>query len=450
MKKEQEKKQDVELLFEHKDCILEGMQTKENQEEIYYRREEDQEAIAAYLAPKAFSHAYRYSADGPVPAEGLQEEDNLIIKGDNLPVMTSLMARYKEKVKCIYIDPPYNTGNLKFGYQDSFLRSTWLTFMKNRLEAAKKLMAKDGFIFVQCDDCQSAYLKVLMDEIFGEENYRNSIYWHRTYAGKTVTKKLPWNTDTILLYSKNPRTALYRVTAELTEADKKAYTKDDGDGRGCYTTVSLQKTSSPGPETTYDYEDNEGRIWLCPKKGWRMKQSKLKALENDGRLYITDKTIREKYYLTERMAIGKQIDNFWSDIGNMNRASDLSYGLDGQKPEKLMQRILAMASREGDLVLDFFMGTGTTCAAAMKMGRRFIGIEQLDYIEEIAVQRLQAVMGGERHGISRAEAWKGGGSFVYCELAEQNGSYVNREDAEEAELSWEDLAFTKNFYEVEE
>ena len=148
MKKEQEKKQDVELLFEHKDCILEGMQTKENQEEIYYRREEDQEAIAAYLAPKAFSHAYRYSADGPVPAEGLREDDNLIIKGDNLPVMTSLMARYKEKVKCIYIDPPYNTGNLKFGYQDSFLRSTWLTFMKNRLEAAKKLMAEDGLCAV--------------------------------------------------------------------------------------------------------------------------------------------------------------------------------------------------------------------------------------------------------------------------------------------------------------
>ena len=213
--------------------------------------------------------------------------------------------------------------------------------------------------------------------------------------------------------------------------------------------MSLQKTSSPGPETTYDYEDNEGRVWLCPKKGWRMKQSKLKALENDRRLYITDKTIREKYYLTERMAIGKQIDNFWNDIGNMNRANDLSYGLDGQKPEKLMQRIIAMATREGDLVLDFFMGTGTTCAAAMKMGRRFIGIEQLDYIEETAVQRLQAVMGGERRGISKATAWKGGGSFIYCRLAQQEGRYINLEEMEDAELSWEDVEFTRNFYGVE-
>lgn len=447
--REQENQRDVELIFSHKDCILEGMQTKENQEEIYYRREEEEQGIQRYLAPKAFSHAYRYTADGPVPAVELKEGDNLLIKGDNLPAMTSLMARYEGAVKCIYIDPPYNTGNLKFGYQDSFQRSTWLTFMKNRLEAAKDLLSKDGFVFVQCDDCQNAYLKVLMDEIFGEENYRNSIYWHRTYAGKTVSKKLPWNTDTILLYSKNPRTALYRVTAELTDADKKAYTKDDGDGRGFYTTVSLQKTSSPGPETTYDYEDNEGRIWPCPKKGWRMKQSKLKALENDRRLYITDKTIREKYYLTERMAIGKQIDNFWNDIGNMNRANDLSYGLDGQKPEKLMQRIIAMATQEGDLVLDFFMGTGTTCAAAMKMGRRFIGIEQLDYIEETAVQRLQAVMGGEHRGISKATAWKGGGSFVYCQLAEQDGHYINLEDTDRAELSWEDVEFTKNFYGVE-
>ncbi len=447
--REQENQRDVELIFSHKDCILEGMQNKEDQEEIYYCREEEQQEIQRYLAPKAFSHAYRYTADGPVPAVELGERDNLLVKGDNLPAMTSLMARYEGAVKCIYIDPPYNTGNLKFGYQDSFQRSTWLTFMKNRLEVAKNLLAQDGFIFVQCDDCQNAYLKVLMDEIFGEENYRNSIYWHRTYAGKTVSKKLPWNTDTILLYSKSPKTALYRVTAELTEADKKAYTKDDGDGRGLYTTVSLQKTSSPGPETTYDYEDNEGRIWLCPKKGWRMKQSKLKALENDRRLYITDKTIREKYYLTERMAIGKQIDNFWNDIGNMNRANDLSYGLDGQKPEKLMQRIIAMATREGDLVLDFFMGTGTTCAAAMKMGRRFIGIEQLDYIEETAVQRLQAVMGGERRGISKATAWKGGGSFVYCRLAQQEGRYINLEEVEDAELSWEDVEFTRNFYGVE-
>lgn len=446
--KTQENQRDVELIFSNKDCILEGMQGGSSQEEIYYRQEEDQEEIQRYLAPKAFSHAYRYTADGPVPAGKLMEGDNLIIKGDNLPAMTSLLARYEGGVKCIYIDPPYNTGNLKFGYQDSFKRSTWLAFMKNRLEAGKKLLAQDGFLFVQCDDCQGAYLKVLMDEIFGEENYRNSIYWHRTYAGKTASKKLPWNTDTILLYSKSPKTALYRVTAELTEADKKGYTKDDGDGRGLYATVSLQKTSSPGPETTYDYVDNEGRVWPCPKKGWRMKQSKLKALENDRRLYITDKTIREKYYLTERMAIGKQIDNFWSDIGNMNRASDLSYGLDGQKPEKLMQRIISMATQEGDLVLDFFMGTGTTCAAALKLGRRFIGIEQLDYIEETAVQRLQAVMGGERRGISRDAGWKGGGSFVYCRLAEQDGRYINLEDAENAELSWEDIEFTRDFYGV--
>ena len=375
-----------------------------------------------------------------MPKDNIEENvtnfigDNLIIKGNNLIALHSLKERYLGKVKLIYIDPPYNTGNDGFKYNDSFNHSTWLTFMKNRLEIARELLSNDGFIIVQTDDYEQAYLKVLMDDVFGSENFRNSIYWHRTYAGKTVSKNLPWNVDVLHFYSKCEDTKIQNVTANLSEKDIASYNKDDNDGRGKYNTVSLQKTGGKGPETTYDYEDNNGKVWKCPEKGWRMKVSKLKALEDNGRLYLTDKTIREKYYLSERLEIGKQIDNFWSDIGNLNRANDLNFDLIGQKPEKLIQRIIGLATREKDIVLDYHLGSGTTCAVAHKMGRRYIGIEQMDYINEITVPRLQKVIEGEQGGISKDVNWQGGGSFVYTELMELNYLFIhNIQQAETTE-----------------
>jgi adenine-specific DNA-methyltransferase len=419
---------DVTLSFPYKDCVLEGGQTKDDQkrDEIFYNATLAPDEVDRLLYPKALVGARRYSAGGTeVDGVTFREGDNLVIKGNNLLAIASLLKRYEGKIKCVYIDPPYNTGNDSFGYNDSFNRSSWLTFMKNRLEIARRLLHNDGFIFVQCDDYQSAYLKILMDEIFRGDNYRNSIYWHRTYAGKTVTKKLPWNTDTILMYSKNPSTLLLPTTAELNEADIRSYNKDDNDGRGKYNTVSLQKTSGPGPETTYDYIDNNGKIWPCPKKGWRMKQSKLKALENDNRLYIAETTMREKYYLSERLKIGKQIDNFWGDVGNMNRVNDEIFDLDGQKPEKLIERLISLAAGKGDIVLDFFAGTGTTGAVAHKMGRQYILVEQMDYIHELTETRLKKVIAGEQGGISETVKWQGGGSFVYCELAKVNQRFVD-------------------------
>jgi len=279
---------------------------------------------------------------------------------------------------------------------------------------------------VQCDDSEQAYLKVLLDDIFGRDNYRNSIYWHRTYAGKTISKNLPWNIDTILFYSKNPSSGINNITKELTEIDIASFNKDDNDGKGKYTTVSLQKTGGPGPQTTYDYKDNKGKIWKCPVKGWRMTKEKLKAKENDGRLYITDKTIREKYYLNERLEIGKQIDNLWGDIGNMNRSKSEDTGFSGQKPEKLLQRIFDLTTNNDDLVLDFFAGTGTTLAVAHKTGRQYIGIEQMDYIHDLPETRLKEVIKGDQSGISKDVNWKGGGDFVYMELAKWNEEWIEK------------------------
>jgi len=174
-----------------------------------------------------------------------------------------------------------------------------------------------------------------------------------------------------------------------------------------------------------------------------MKKSKLKALENDNRLYITETTIREKYYLNERLEIGKQIDNFWGDIGNMNRNSDVSYGLSGQKPEKLIERIIGLATSENDIVLDFFLGSGTTVAVAHKMGRQYIGIEQMDYIETIPVERLKKVIAGEQGGISKSVNWQGGGDFIYCELMKYNEAFMERvqaaQDSEDLLDIWQDM-----------
>jgi adenine-specific DNA-methyltransferase len=416
----------VVLAWPYKDCVLEGGQDREDvkRKEIFYNEILAPDEIDRLFEPKVLTNSKRFDKDGQHKIEQVTKQDSLIIKGNNLLALHSLKKKYGGRIKLIYIDPPYNTGNDGFNYNDSFNHSTWLTFMRNRLDIARQLLSEDGVIFVQCDDNEQAYLKVLMDEIFGRDNYRNSIYWHRTYAGKTISKNLPSNVDTILFYTKNENTSVNNITKELTEIDVASFGKDDGDGRGKYTTVSLQKTGGPGPQTTYDYKDNKGRIWKCPQKGWRMTKEKLKALENDNRLYIADKTIRQKYYLDERLEIGKQIDNLWNDIGNMNRSKGEDTGFAGQKPEKLIQRIIDLSTSKNDIVLDYHLGSGTTAAVAHKMGRQFIGIEQLDYGDNDSVIRLKNVINGEQGGISKTLDWKGGGSFVYMELKQWNEAYA--------------------------
>jgi len=419
---------EVVLDWPFKDCVLEGGMTKEDQKrnEIFFNEILAKDEIDRLFDPKALVNWKRYTAKGERKVKELKRDkgdiirENLIIKGNNLLALHSLKEQFTGKVKLIYIDPPYNTGNDGFKYNNNFNHSTWLTFMKNRLEIAKDLLREDGFITIQCDDYEQAYLKALMDNTFGRDNFRNSIYWHRTYAGKTVSKNLPWNVDIIHLFTKSINTNINNVTSQLTEKDISSYTKDDNDGRGKYATVSLQKTGGPGPLTTYDYVDNSGKIWKCPKKGWRMRQEKLKALENDNRLYINGNTIREKYYLKERQKIGKQIDNFWSDIGNLNRQSDMSLGLTGQKPEGLLKRIFELTTEENDIILDFFAGSGTTGAVAHKMNRQYILIEQMDYIHDLPKTRLKKVIDGEQRGISKSVNWHDGGDFVYFELAKWN------------------------------
>jgi len=329
---------------------------------------------------------------------------NKLIWGDNKLILSSLKNGPLRKqieaeggLKLIYIDPPFDVGadfsmNIEIG-EESFtkkpsvieeiaFRDTWgkgqdsfLAMLYERLTLMRDLLASDGHLFVHCDQRVNASLRFLLHDIFGKENFRNEIIWQRTSAGKTVSGNLPKNCDYILWCTKSNDYQYFGFSGELTKENIKVFSKNDNDGRGLYRTQPIIKTSDPGPATTYDYKDNIGNIWKCPKKGWRFNEGRMRKLENDNRLLFTT-VISEKYYLNERMEIGRQLSNLWADIsGNTVGFSKESQDYPTQKPEKLLERIIKATTSEGNLVADFFCGSGTTLAVAEKLSRKWIGAD---------------------------------------------------------------------------
>lgn len=428
---------DVVLDFPFKDCVLEGGMTKEEQgkDEIYYNEVIARDEIDRLFAPKVFTNAKRYTKDGiEENVTDFSDEDNLIIKGNNLIALHSLKARYAGKVKLIYIDPPYNTGNDSFKYNDRFNRSTWLTFMKNRLEVARDLLSEDGVIFISCDDGESHYLKVLADDIFTTYNFISNIIWEKKFAPQNDAKWFSDNHDHILVYAKNKdiwRPNLLPRSQEMNDR----YKNYDNDPRGVWQSDNLTvKTYSKD----YDYPITtpNGTV-INPSKGlcWRVSKEKLQEMINDNRIWFGTEggnVPRIKRFLSE-VKDGMTPTTIWkhTDVGHNQDAKKEVNALDTEssfgtpKPEKLIQRIIHLGTKENDIVLDFHLGSGTTCAVAHKMGRRYIGIEQMDYINEITVPRLQKVIDGEQGGISKDVEWKGGGSFVYAELMELNYLFIH-------------------------
>ncbi len=366
---------DVELVFPYKDCVLEGGQTREDQkkDEIFYNTTLAPDEVDRLLAPKVLTRAKKYTAEGSSDVTKFGE-DNLIIKGNNLLAISSLLKRFEGRINLIYIDPPYNTGNDSFKYNDSFNHSTWLSFMKDRLYVARKLLAPNGSIYVQIDNNELYYLKVLMDEIFGAENFQREIVW--------VLKGVSGYKSLINNYVRGHDSILYYTKGE-------AYT--------------FNKSFLPYSEEQI---------------------ARFSSVDEDGRRYKTI-TKERRLYLDE--AKGVPVSDVWDDIASFQTVvnAEERTGFSTQKPEKLIQRIIESSSNEGDIVLDFHVGSGTTCSVAHKLGRRFIGVEQMDYIESLTVPRLQKVLEGEQGGISKAVSWQGGGSFVYCELAKLNQKFVD-------------------------
>ena len=443
------KTQNISLVFPYKDCVLEGGQTKDDQKrlEIFYNETLAKDERDRLLEPKVFTCAKKFSAEGVEPVTKFSPKDNLIIKGNNLLVVSSLLERFEEKIKCIYIDVPYNTGNDSFGYNDRFNHATWLTFMKNRLELAKKLLKKDGSIWISIDDDEQAYLKILCDEIFGRDNFLANIIWN---SRKSVSNDavISINHNYILIYTKNISEFNKIKKFFKLKADDKDFSNPDNDPRGKW---KAEPFDAPNirPNLTYQIINPNTNEKFLPPKGrcWRTTKDEYEKLLADGRIIFGKSgnvKPQLKKFFNETEAKGVTVKSLWDDCGTTTEATkELQTLFESKnvfgtpKPERLIQRILTLATNEGDIVLDNFLGSGTTAAVAHKMKRQYIGVEQMDYIETVTVERLKKVIDGEQGGISKAVDWQGGGSFVYCELAKLNEKFVEEiQTARDFETIW--------------
>ena len=452
---------DIVLNFPYKDCILEGGQTKEDakRDEIFFNEILAPTEITRLLDDKVFTNFKRYNKDGEHEVKEIKEDENFIIKGNNLVVLNSLKKRYKGRIKLIYIDPPYNTGKDSFNYNDKFNHSSWLTFMKNRLEVAWELLSDNGTIWISIDDYESHYLKVLADSLFGRENFLNEIIWQRAYAPVNLKKTFSKSHDTILVYAKNNSTEKELNKLSRGSEANSRYKNPDMDPRGVWQSDNL----SVGPaveSNVYEIVTPSGRS-VYPPDGysWRLNKERFKEFLSDNRIWfgedgnnvprikrflseVKDGVVAQTVWLdtnseSDEIAKIKEItnnDSIWTyqEVGhNQDAKKEIKNLFDGQavfgtpKPEKLLQRIIQLGSNEGEIVLDFFMGSGTTQAVAHKMKRQYIGIEQMEYIEPVTVERMKKVIAGEQGGISREQNWQGGGEFVYCELKNDAEDFKN-------------------------
>ena len=494
---------EVELVWPYKDCILEGGQTKEDQKrpEIFFNQTLAQDEITQLLDPKVLTNAKLYGKDGVHTVStftrdaelnekrGLPKDtitDNLVIKGNNLLALHSLKKEFAGKVKLIYIDPPYNTGNDSFGYNDSFNHSTWLTFMKNRLEVAKTLLKDDGVIFVQCDDNEQAYLKVLMDDVFKKENFISIVALKMsTISGvKTAHREkaiLKEKEHGILYKGKND----IHITPEYisdSEWDEEFQYVLLGKDTGKYSVRKLkdvleeQKISFDVKSKDFQnfVKEHSDIIWRRAFIRGEMKEKSLskpnevltKDIDNERTFYWGG---RQMFFLSEKYHEyydnkGKQygpsilLGDMWSDINTARIFNE--GGIDfrnAKKPEQLLSRITRMFTSSNDIVLDFFGGSGTTAAVAHKMNRQYITSEQIDSQMEMIKTRLQNVINGDQSGISKSVGWNpknpsledsangrySRNNFVYLELKKHNQTFIERiESAQDTETRlqiWEQM-----------
>ncbi|MBQ9553280.1 MAG: site-specific DNA-methyltransferase [Clostridia bacterium] len=486
---------DVELVFPYKDCVLEGGQTKEDQkrQEIFYNETLAPDEVDRLLFPKVFVGATRYQwIDGAIQdeqAETFFETENLVVKGNNLLTIASLQKKYERRVKCIYIDVPYNTGNDSFGYNDRFNHSTWLCFMKNRLEIAYRMLSSDGTIAISVDNYEIGYLLVLLDEVFGKENRKNIITVKRgsVTGAKVINPGVVNLVEYVVLYSKNANNwkpnRVYGARGYDDRYGNYILNYDEGYEHWTFSTVLEEFAKSFGIRKSqlkahfgkeYD-EALEQFVLAHPERvcqfaslddnniSQQARDFKQLSIQNPDCVMFLDRGAEEKpYYVRNgklilfasdrlmeidgKMTFSQPISDIWDDVLPNDIHNEGGVELKkGKKPEKLIARILELCTNEGDLVIDFFAGSGTTGAVAMKMHRHFILCEQMDYIETITRQRIINTMMGDTRGVSVNYDWQGGGSFIYCELAKLNQKYIDRiESADDDDLVkiWSEMQAT--------
>ena len=350
------------------------------------------------------------------------DTENMLIHGDNLLALKALESKYAGQVKCIYIDPPYNTGNAFDKYDDNIEHSIWLNLMDCRFRYLHSLLKTDGFLFVNLDEQEHAYAKILLDGIFGRQNYIGDIIWQKRKGGGNDSRYLALDHDYILVYAKDASKEIHPVKWRTAQSEEylKRYKEIDEDGRRYYwDTVARDGLQNPIPVSI---TCPDGTILSINSQ---MGQTTINEGLVDGSVRLTKGkngwTLHHKVY----MGRGQVQRSILTDVGTNKTAGDEMEYLFGDKkafpypkPEDLISRILELASEEGDLVLDSFLGSGTTAAVAHKMGRRYIGIEMGNHAYTHCKVRLDKVISGEdKGGITKAQNWQGGGGYRFYELA---------------------------------
>lgn len=451
---------EVVLSWPYKDCVLEGGQTKEEakRNEVFWNETLAPDEVNRLTEPKVFSHFKRYDKDGEHEVEHLTNADNFIIKGNNLLALHSLKKKYAGKVKLILIDPPYFFFKTKssdtFCYNSNFRLSTWLTFMKDRLKAAIDLLANDGVILCHISEDGFHWLKILMEEIFKADNFVETFVWKNTDNPDSLSKKSRASIEYVICFEKCKNTSM-RYKGKETE---------NGDGPILHTGNNVHELSFPKgsirfniPDGVYsgkpdrvelvtpvivengvntedvilkgefawsqsnlDYEYKRGTYFLVKSNRFSVRCQK-----PEGTTMAPEKFIEDQY-LSKAIGVGTNEDA-------STHLKNMGINFTNSKPESIVAFFLHAITTEGDLVLDFFLGSGTTCAVAHKTKRRYIGVDQMDYIQTETIKRMQKVIEGEQGGVSKAVGWQGGGSFVYCELAKANDKFAD--EIEQAETS---------------
>ena len=445
---------DVVLNFPYKDCILEGGQTKEDakRQEVFFNKTLAPNEINRLLDNKILTNFKRYDKDGENEVVRIEDTDNLIIKGNNLIALHSLKKRFAGKIKLIYIDPPYYFNSMKdadtFSYNSNFKLSTWLVFMKNRLEIAKELLADEGVLLVSISEDGQAYLKVLMDDIFSQNDFVETFIWRNTDNADSLGNKSRSGVEYIHAYEKNKNSSVRWIGKDAENGDAPLINKSNAIGTLKFNPGTIRFNIPDGyypageknslkleNELIVENRKNKNVVYLTGRFKWGQEYLDNEVSKGSDFVIKTDKfSIRYQKAEAGNVAPEKFIDDrYLSKIFGVGTNEDanshlreLNFNFSYSKPESLLAFFIRAITRENDIVLDFFMGSGTTQAVAHKMNRQYIGIEQMDYIETVSVERLKKVIEGEQGGISKDVEWQGGGSFVYCELKNDAQDFLNK------------------------
>ncbi|EGW6159665.1 site-specific DNA-methyltransferase, partial [Campylobacter jejuni] len=350
-----------------------------------------------------------------------------LVKADNFQALNSLMPKYQGKIDLIYIDPPYNTGNDGFVYTDKFNHSSWLAMMKNRLDLAKEFLKNSGSIFISIDDNEQARLKILCDEVFGEENFVANVIWRKRAGGGNDSNHIAVEQEYINIYAKNIE---HLKTYGIARTNISQYKKDE---KGYYLEKPLNDTSlQDSPGLHYDIKLPSGKILKGSEHQWKVSENTFYSrLERDEIIFKNNDKVYYKHYID--IASNLKPSSIWYDfVLNADATNEIKLNFENKifdtpKPEKLLKRICDIGSNQNSLVLDFFVGSGTTIATAHKLKRKWLGVEMGEHFYKVIIPRMKKVLNGFVCGISKEVEFKGGGAFRYYELESYEESLENCE-----------------------